>query len=227
MGRLLQIFSKSTLKSMALKVVHYALVALVVAVGLAVLYWRWRRVNNQNKSLEAELRLLQPYHKLGSVPDEDDIRPLTVPMAPRRPAPATVLAPVAAAVPAAPAPAPVQAPPVLTPKTKKVNLKPVQEEDSDDETDTDDEPQGVPPVISPALSSQTQLPAGLSDLLMADVLSMINMPSLATTTSSGISEIVEPVAEQDEKEDEVPAAEEKTAPAEKPAARATTRRRRK
>lgn len=128
MRKLNEIFSKSTLKNMALKIVHYALVALVLAVCVAYLYWRWRRVNNQNKALEAELKLIQPYNNMSPLPaDLPELKPAAA-------------APVVAQV-SAPTVAPVvpQSPPVLTPKA----LAPIEESDDDDEPEV-----GVPPTIA-------------------------------------------------------------------------------
>ena len=48
---------------MALSLVHYVVIAVVLVAILGLLYWRYRRAQQQNKSLEAELKVLQPYHK--------------------------------------------------------------------------------------------------------------------------------------------------------------------
>jgi hypothetical protein len=47
----------------SMRPIHYAIIALVLIVVLGLLYWRYRRAQQQNKSLEAELKVLQPYHK--------------------------------------------------------------------------------------------------------------------------------------------------------------------
>ncbi len=41
---------------------QYALIALGLVLVLGLLYWRWRKVSTANKSLETELKVLQPYH---------------------------------------------------------------------------------------------------------------------------------------------------------------------
>lgn len=47
----------------SMRPIHYVIIAVVLFVVLGLLYWRYRRAQQQNKSLEAELKVLQPYHK--------------------------------------------------------------------------------------------------------------------------------------------------------------------
>lgn len=203
-----QNFSKNTLKSMALKVVHYALIALAVVVGLAVLYWRWRRVSSQNKALEAELRLVQPYNNM-EPPRE------VVAMAPAvaaAPAPAAkVTVPVAEeptpAKPASVEPIVINAPPVLTPAAS-VKLAHIEESEEEEE-----EPiVGIPPTLE-------------ADPMFADFSTVFLIPAAAPAAApladtSNITELPDdtPVAAAVE---EAPPAETIDAP------KTTVRRRRK
>jgi hypothetical protein len=147
MRDILQIFSKSTLKNMALKVVHYALIALAVALGLAVLYWRWRRVNNQNKALEAELRLIQPYNNMAPLPDIMQMTPLTATSSDTAKPPAAAETPAKALSTGPPAGPPVMGPPVMGPPVITPPVLSVIHEQEDSEDEDDDPAVGAPPTL--------------------------------------------------------------------------------
>jgi hypothetical protein len=235
MRKLNEIFSKSTLKNMALKIVHYALVALVLAVCVAYLYWRWRRVNNQNKALEAELKLIQPYTNLdaaiaGNVTNRTEFKTDGIMANGQRYVhPEPLAAPAAAATPVV---AVATGPPVLTPKATLAAV---------DESEDDEEPAvGAPPTLEAApqvaqvvqqqqptvvLDTSFNIPsAAYADLLT--VMATIPVDSINETLAPGsITELPEePVVD-------APVAVAEPVPMdlkeEQPAPATTTRRRRK
>jgi hypothetical protein len=59
----MKIFPKCSLLENMGSYMQYALIALGLVLVLGLLYWRWRKVSTANKSLETELKVLQPYHK--------------------------------------------------------------------------------------------------------------------------------------------------------------------
>lgn len=59
----MKIFPKCSLLENMGSYMQYALIALGLILVLGLLYWRWRKVSTANKSLETELKVLQPYHK--------------------------------------------------------------------------------------------------------------------------------------------------------------------
>jgi hypothetical protein len=211
MKSVFQNFSKNTLKSMALKVVHYALIALAVVIGLAVLYWRWRRVSSQNKALEAELRLVQPYNNMESRVERE-----VVPMAPVE-QPKVVVAeqpkvePNVVVVEQLKA-KPAEVPPVLTPSNKNASLANIAESEDEDI----DPIVGIPPTLE-------------ADPMFAEFTSVFLLPTASPevfANSSNITELPdEPTtAAQDQTEQKAIVAEEES---ETPAPKATVRRRRK
>lgn len=129
---------------------HYVLILVALVVGIMILVWRWKRLQKQNRALEEELRVLEPFNNpipSGHLPDE----------IPRPEAPPAPPAPQEAAAKAEPEPpqpttsfgapkptADVCNPPLVTPDT-------VEESDSDD-----DEATGEAPVLGPVVEAEPE-----------------------------------------------------------------------
>jgi hypothetical protein len=159
----MKIFPKCSLLENMGSYVQYALIALGLVLVLGLLYWRWRKVSAANKSLETELKVLQPYHKgPEAVP-----RPNVPSFPPPRPAamakseaPAFVMPTFSSVlVESSFAPPPptvpressivelLDEPPSKTPPRLPTPLASLSEDDENDENDDDDIEEGPPPLI--------------------------------------------------------------------------------
>ena len=204
---LLQIFSKNTLKNMALKIVHYALIALAIAICIVYLYWRWRKVNNQNKALEAELRLVQPYNNMPA-PEVVQMRP-TLQFQPVDLA--AVTKSNIAVTPAVVSPPSVlnKSPPVLTPTASTID-----EESDEDEEENVGSPPMVPEVILPPATITVVAISNNRDPVVAD-------SNFTADVTPGITELTDITATSEDEGAQESIIEDKPAPSK------TTRRRRK
>ena len=147
---------------------HYFLIVVALVVGLMVMTWRWRRLQRQNRALEEELRVLEPFNNFpkGMLPDE----------APRaRPSNAMPSFTPAAA---SPAMTPVKPPPAKPAPAKPAPNKPpmaaIDEivESSDDEIEADGQAPVLPASsdpdavldknMEPATSAEADGPATIS-----------------------------------------------------------------
>lgn len=202
---LLQIFSKNTLKNMALKIVHYALIALAIAICIVYLYWRWRKVNNQNKALEAELRLVQPYNNMPA-PEVVQMRP-TLQFQPVDLAAVTKANIDTAVVPSVTTLN--KSPPVLTPTASTID-----EESDEDEEENVGSPPMVPEVILTPATITVVAISNNRDPVVAD-------SNFTPDATPGITELTDITATSEDEAAQESIIEDKPAPSK------TTRRRRK
>ena len=205
----MKIFPKCSLLENMGSYVQYALIALGLILVLGLLYWRWRKVSTANKSLETELKVLQPYHKGPEpLPRANAPSPFTAP----RPAMAKTEAPAfvmptfssvlveqsfvsppkisreGSIVELLDEQPPLKTPPRLTP------LASLSEDDEEDEED-DDIDEGPPPLLERKEAETASEPAAV-EVVKAEVAAQDD-PKAAELESTTTVE-VEPTTTSDE-----------------------------
>lgn len=132
-------WERPTLMTFGMK--HYIFLVIALVVAICILVWRWRQLMKRNKSLEEELRLLQPFH---NQPVLSAQRPSVAPAATPSVAPSSTAAP-AYSPPVAPV-----APDAVSAHTTPVVPDTVTIED--DDVPEEEEPTGMAPMLGAASS---------------------------------------------------------------------------